>query len=238
MTYPRIENVNILEALENIMRLHTIHYQSDFVYDTEAMKEKVKDPEKEQSFLWISRTSGTNMFSERNIFIQETSSNSAFQTWFSKRNTPLLYLCELKDSNNGDMKGDLTKLNYADVLAFTQKNAVKPTHVSVLCGDSKTALVFPYQEFKQNQDMIAKEHGSFSHIKYEVEKETSLLANIAQNRANTIGKSKIMTLEAHLNEVAIHCQKIYENHESYHLLPDTDQEKIDLTGVLEDDYAR
>ena len=61
----RFENVDILAALEQLMRQNTAFYQSDFEIDKEIIgRAAASDKAEDKTLLWMSRPSGTHCFRE------------------------------------------------------------------------------------------------------------------------------------------------------------------------------
>ena len=55
----KFENVDVLAALEQIMRQHTAFYQNDFDIDKEIISRNVaSDQAADKTLLWMSRPSG------------------------------------------------------------------------------------------------------------------------------------------------------------------------------------
>ena len=65
----KFENVDVLAALEQIMRQNTAFYQGDFEIDKEMLRQAAaSDKAEDKTLLWMSRPSGTYCFRERDVF--------------------------------------------------------------------------------------------------------------------------------------------------------------------------
>ena len=67
----RFENVDVLAALEQLMRQNTAFYRNDFEIDKEIIRQSAaSDRAGDKTLLWMSRPSGTYCFRERDVFLQ------------------------------------------------------------------------------------------------------------------------------------------------------------------------
>ena len=77
----KFENVDVLAALEQIMRQHTAFYQNDFDIDIDKSiihRDAASDQAVDKALLWMSRPSGTYCFRERDVFLKGTRQHN---TW-------------------------------------------------------------------------------------------------------------------------------------------------------------
>ena len=59
----RFENVDVLAALEQLMRQNTAFYRNDFEIDKEIIgRAAASDKAEDKTLLWMSRPSGTTLF--------------------------------------------------------------------------------------------------------------------------------------------------------------------------------
>lgn len=73
----RFENVDILAALEQLMRQNTAFYQSDFEIDKEIIgRAAASDKAEDKTLLWMSRPSGTHCFRESDVYLQAPGSTT------------------------------------------------------------------------------------------------------------------------------------------------------------------
>ncbi|MCE4768793.1 hypothetical protein LV595_19520 [Clostridioides difficile] len=111
----RFDNVDVLAALNAIMKQNTGFYQSDFKYDKEIIARAAASPDAaDKTLLWLSRPSGTHCFRERDVFLKDT---GAHNTWrFHKEQTRdrvLAYAVEITGVEDGKIRGNLYELDYA-----------------------------------------------------------------------------------------------------------------------------
>ena len=56
----KFSNINILEFMNQVVKKHTRHYQSDFEIDREILQEAAQRRERQDmTFVWLCRTCGT-----------------------------------------------------------------------------------------------------------------------------------------------------------------------------------
>ena len=70
----RFENVDVLAALEQLMRQNTAFYRNDFEIDKEIIgRAAASDKAEDKTLLWMSRPSGTHCFRESDVYLQPRS---------------------------------------------------------------------------------------------------------------------------------------------------------------------
>jgi len=75
----RFENVDVLAALEQLMRQNTAFHRDDYNTDKEIIgRATVSDKAEDKTLLWMSRPSGTYCFRESDVFLQGTPQHN---TW-------------------------------------------------------------------------------------------------------------------------------------------------------------
>lgn len=73
----RFENVDVLAALEQLMRQNTAFHRDDYNTDKEIIgRATVSDKAEDKTLLWMSRPSGTYCFRESDVFLQGTRSTT------------------------------------------------------------------------------------------------------------------------------------------------------------------
>ena len=103
----RFENVDVLAALEQLMRQNTAFYQSDFEIDKEIIgRAAVSDKAEDKTLLWMSRPSGK-------FYGEQT------------RDRVLAYAVELTGKVRGVIRGNLYELDYPQHFRHVAAEAVQ-----------------------------------------------------------------------------------------------------------------
>ena len=123
----KFENVDVLAALEQIMRPNTAFYQKDFEIDKDMLrKAAASDKAEDKTLLWMSRPSGTYCFRERDVFLKDT---WQYNTWKfngeQTRDHVLAYAVELTGKVGGKIRGTLYELDYQQHFRHVIAEAVK-----------------------------------------------------------------------------------------------------------------
>lgn len=123
----KFENVDILAALEQIMRQNTAFYQDDFEIDKEILRQAAaSDKAEDKTRLWMSRTSGTYCFRERDVFLQDTRQYNTWKFYGEQtRDHVLAYAVELTGKVSGKIRGNLYELDYQQHFRHVIAEAVK-----------------------------------------------------------------------------------------------------------------
>jgi len=110
----KFENVDVLAALEQIMRQHTAFYQNDFDIDKSIIhRDAASDQAVDKTLLWMSRPSGTYCFRERDVFLKGTRQHNTWKFYGEQtRDKILAYAVELTGTQGGTIRGNLYELDY------------------------------------------------------------------------------------------------------------------------------
>lgn len=123
----KFENMDVLAALEQIMRQNTAFYQGDFEIDKEMLRQAAaSDKAEDKTLLWMSRPSGTYCFRERDVFLQDTRQYNTWKFYGEQtRDHVLAYAVELTGKVGGKIRGNLYELDYQKHFRHVIAEAVK-----------------------------------------------------------------------------------------------------------------
>ena len=110
----RFENVDVLAALEQLMRQNTAFHRDDYNTDKEIIgRATVSDKAEDKTLLWMSRPSGTYCFRESDVFLQGTPQHNTWKFYGEQtRDRVLAYAVELTGKVRGVIRGNLYELDY------------------------------------------------------------------------------------------------------------------------------
>lgn len=110
----KFENVDVIVALGEIMRQNTAFYQSDFDIDKGIIQRAAaSDQAVDKTLLWMSRSSGTYCFRERDVFLKDTRQHNTWRFYGEQtRDKILAYAVELTSTKDGAIRGNLYELDY------------------------------------------------------------------------------------------------------------------------------
>ena len=123
----RFENVDVLAALEQLMRQNTAFYRNDFEIDKEIIRQAAaSDRAEDKTLLWMSRPSGTYCFRERDVFLQDTRQHNTWRFYGEQtRDRILAYAVELTGKVDGKIRGNLYELDYPQHFRHVAAEAVQ-----------------------------------------------------------------------------------------------------------------
>lgn len=195
----KFENVDVLAALDAIMKQNTAFYQDDLKFDRDTLMEAAKGRDANgKTFLWLSRPSGTQCAPERLVLMGGTASHN---TWrFFAEQTPsdriLAYAVELSGVEGGKLRGDLYELDYHQYAAYIQKAADPVESVRVTYPGGQTERI-PYQDFKRMDMQPFKD----AEILFESKHPEQLQALLSQNHADRVRQGRPADLQAHVQDL-------------------------------------
>lgn len=171
----KFEGVDILDALEKIMDLHTQHYKGDFDLDKELIQSlAVSENPEDQSLLWMSRPCGTYCLREREVYLQDSYENKVWMFYHEQTKDPILaYAVHLDHMQDGKVLGTIYPLDYHSHAERT-KLLTCPIAREVIAFEDGAALLLPYPHSHRQVNELEQQHGKIKAIRYEPESEREL----------------------------------------------------------------
>lgn len=172
----KFENVDVLDALERIVDIHTRYYREDFDLDKELLsKMAASDMVADRHFIWLCRPCGTHSLRERDCYLEESRENKVLHFYLEQTKDPVLaYAVELTGVSDGKVMGNIYELDYP-TLVERSKLLTCPIHaVTVSFEDGHTAVI-PYRERRGEINRLSVKHGGATAFCYAPESERELM---------------------------------------------------------------
>lgn len=179
----RFEGVDILDALGQIMELHTQHFKQDFDLDKELIPKLAvsSDPE-DRRLLWMSRPCGTYTLRERETYLDGSYENSVWKYYYEQSKDPVLaYALSIKGIQDGKVMGNIYPLDYLDHVERVKLLTCPIEKVTVTFEDG-AVVTLPYQTRRQFINELSPEHGTPKFMRYEPESERELAMILKRER--------------------------------------------------------
>lgn len=179
----RFEGVDILDALGQIMELHTQHFKQDFDLDKELIPKLAvsADPE-DRRLLWMSRPCGTYTLRERETYLDGSYENSVWKYYYEQSKDPVLaYALSIKGIQNGKVMGNIYPLDYPAHVEQVKLLTCPIEKVTVTFEDG-AVVTLPYQTRRQFINELSPEHGTPKFMRYEPESEQELAMILKRER--------------------------------------------------------
>lgn len=127
----RFENVDVLAALDQLMRQNTAFYRNDFEIDKEIIgRATASDKAEDKTLLWMSRPSGTHCFRESDVYLQGTRQHNTWKFYGEQtRDRVLAYAVELTGNVRGIIRGNLYELDYPQHFRHVAAEAVEADNI-------------------------------------------------------------------------------------------------------------
>lgn len=124
----KLEGVDILDTLGQIMMQNTTAYQEDFESDKDIIQRAAANPSlRDDSLLWMCRPHGTYCFRESDVFIQETYPYNVWLFYGENKMPNILAYALCKLHIDGDVVvGDIYELDYQESWEMVKENACAP----------------------------------------------------------------------------------------------------------------
>lgn len=179
----RFEGVDILDALGQIMELHTQHFKQDFDLDKELIPKLAvsADPE-DRRLLWMSRPCGTYTLRERETYLDGSYENSVWKYYYEQSKDPVLaYALSIKGIQDGKVMGNIYPLDYPAHVEQVKLLTCPIEKVTVTFEDG-AVVTLPYQTRRQFINELSPEHGTPKFMRYEPESEQELAMILKRER--------------------------------------------------------
>lgn len=179
----RFEGVDILDALGQIMELHTQHFKQDFDLDKELIPKLAvsADPE-DRRLLWMSRPCGTYTLRERETYLDGSYENSVWKYYHEQSKDPVLaYALSIKGIQDGKVMGNIYPLDYPAHVEQVKLLTCPIEKVTVTFEDG-AVVTLPYQTRRQFINELSPEHGTPKFMRYEPESEQELAMILKRER--------------------------------------------------------
>ena len=183
MTAVKFEGVDVLDALSQIMELHTQHYKDDFELDKELIPKLAQStvPE-DKHLLWMSRPFGTYTLRERDTYLEGTFEHNTWKFYHEQTKDPILaYALSLDDVQDGKVIGTIYPLDYASHVDHIKQLTCPIVKVTVTFEDGFVTTL-PYQSRRWMMNELMPKHGSPKSIFYAPESERELAMILKRER--------------------------------------------------------
>lgn len=160
----KFSNIDILKFMGEVVKKHTIHYQSDFEIDKEILvKTAYKQEQQARTFIWLCRTHGTWCLHERDVFLKDTREYNTFMFYMEQTREPILaFVIEVTGACNNIVYGNLYAIDYKSFYKHVHNMALDTAYV-----------VMKYEHGIRTKNADAhidaypdKEYGKFQFLQY------------------------------------------------------------------------
>jgi hypothetical protein len=198
----RFEGVDILDALGQIMELHTQHYKDDFDLDKELIPKLAvsADPE-DKRLLWMSRPCGTYTLRERETYLDGSYENNVWKYYHEQTKDPVLaYALSLKGIQDGKVIGNIYPLDYSEHVERMKLLTCPIEKVTVTFEDG-AVVTLPYQTRRRSINELSPEHGNPKTMRYEPEGERELAMILKRERFKRSYQAKPGNLKEYIDSL-------------------------------------
>jgi hypothetical protein len=180
----KYENIDIIAALGVVVENNTKNYKSDFMHDVKMFKAAASQPDGENNrFLWLSRPSGTECFTERSAYIRESYSHIAWLYHAKQENESFIaYAVEVTGLDGNNVMGNLYELDYRQHAAELQKSSL-PCNIVAMVFKDGTQKQLSYPEYEKQRVRLCNQHGWIRQMELEPESGRDLKAALDSARA-------------------------------------------------------
>lgn len=174
----KYEHVDIIASLGAVMEINTEHYKSDFQYDKEMFIKAAKQPDAENTrLLWLSRSSGTECFYERDVYLAESYAHHSWLYHTEGRDGILPYAVEITGMEGGKVMGNLYELDAYQHSSHLKRDTLPAAFVTLKFEDG-TGGCYSYEDYDNRKYSLIDRHGKILDKHLEPENEAELQARL------------------------------------------------------------
>lgn len=202
----KFEQVDVLAALDAIMKQNTGFYKEQFQHDRQTITEAAASPAKDdKTLLWVSAPAGTCCETEKDLLIRENMEYGRFGGFADgvrlDGDKALCYAVKLTGTEDGKITGDLYRLDYLEQLARLSGEALPAATVEITGRDGE-AHRFPYKEYKENELRILRRFGPCRSFAYEPKSKVTLARLLRLEQEGREREARPADLQAHVRQLA------------------------------------
>lgn len=178
----KYEHVDVIASLGAVMEINTEHYKSDFQYDREMFQKAAQHPDAENTrLLWLSRSSGTECFYERDAYLNESYAHHSWLYHTESRDGILAYAVEITGMEGGRVMGNLYELDAQQHAAKVERDSLPAAFVTLKFEDGAWGR-YPYEEYDKRKYGLIDLHGKILDKRLEPQDEDVLQARLHEAR--------------------------------------------------------
>lgn len=183
MAAVKFEGVDILDALGQIVDLHTQHYKTDFDLDKDLIQKlALSTAPEDKKLLWMSRPCGTYTMRERGIYLEGTHEHNTWKFYHEQTKDPILaYALSLDGVQDGKVTGTIYPLDYGSHVEHIKQLTCPIAYVTISFSDGFVTTM-PYQERRRQMNELMPKHGSPRSMFYAPESERELAVILQRER--------------------------------------------------------
>lgn len=202
----KFEHVDVLAALDAILKQNTGFYQDQFQHDRQTITEAAASPAKDdKTLLWVSAPAGTCCETEKDLLIRENVEYGRIKSFAEgvrlDGDKALCYAVKLTGAEDGKIMGNLYRLDYLEQLAHLSRVAL-PTAFITFTGKDGERYRFPYKEYRENEQRIRRRFGPCRSFAYEPKSKVTLARRLRLEQEGREREARPADLQAHVRQLA------------------------------------
>ncbi|NLK23157.1 MAG: hypothetical protein GX309_04020 [Clostridiales bacterium] len=219
-------NVDIVEALRNIVNLKVDNYQSDIVYDIlDLSNSKVND-----YFCFMTRNSGTWLFEQNQVYIKNSQANVTWKTYQDRDVST--YAIEITYKEDNKIIGNIYEIDYKKTLEDVLINEKQIDKVEVTFKDD-SKVIFDFEHFKNNRNTIINNYGEIKGTKNLIKDYFSFNLHLNKIKSERQKKQRPIRLDDYLKD--INKKKLnelgYKKNDMYYISSTNCKKILDQTSI-------
>jgi len=200
----KFEDIDIISALRKIVDNNNLFYKTDFNYDVETLKTAAAG----SHFLWLSRTSGTSLYSERDAHIRNHEAHNAWPYYSDTKYYGVnAFAVEVVENSGGRPIGNIYELDYDKNREEIRKNSFSARTVDVTFKSNhlypETIRTIDVAEYNDRFRSLVNRYGEVSNVKYNlsVEDDTQLSKILTASRERREAEATPANLGDYIREI-------------------------------------
>lgn len=185
------KKIDIIPFLEGIVEKNTRSYQSDLAYDERRLQGAMLETSQEnRTFLWMSRSCGTQCVLEREVFLRETGAHDIWTHYeYDAEHIKAFRITVAPGYKGAFVLGKIQPLNYTEQIQRVKRNAIHVQTVEMTFEDGETCAM-SYEDYRKEIHSLLSDHGKMENIVYRPEHEYALSSVLQTERMISATKKR------------------------------------------------
>lgn len=202
----KFSNVDVIAALDAILKQNTGFNQGQFQHDRQTITEAAASPARDdKTLLWVSAPAGTCCVTEKDLLIRENVKYGGFGGFAEgvrlDGDKALCYTVKINGAEGGKITGDLYRLDYLEQLAHLSRVSLPAAAVTITDRDGK-AHRLSHKEYKENELRILRRFGPCRSFSYEPKSKVTLARLLRLEQEGREQEATPADLQAHVRQLA------------------------------------
>lgn len=154
------KDINIIDFLQQVVNNNTIVYATDFKYDKQTLLNTIGG----ENFFWLSRSTGTCLVNEEEVYILDTVESNMWTNYNKKNDSVEAFFISVNKVVDGVVLGNVLEIDYEKHIDYISKHSEVAKEVLITFKDD--VKFFDISEYRNKLYWLGETYGPILSTKY------------------------------------------------------------------------